>query len=116
MIHLFEGDRALEAVIKSLFPPDCSELWQKCRLDAIVGTLRLMAKELALPPRPVLMDISWERLPCCGGQFHKCPACGKTFKRVHKLLEKKREVHEKCNRVECPCGEEVVRRIFDRHV
>ena len=98
LIFLFEGNVKLEAVIKSLFPPVIGEFWYKDRLDEIVGMLRLMTEELKIPTRPLLLDISGERLPCCGGEIQQCSECGKTFKRQDKLARHKKEVHEKRGR------------------
>ena len=115
LIFLFDGDRQMESVFKSLFPPDCGEFWHKNRLEEIVSMLRLMTEERSIPPRPVLVETG-EKLPCCGGTTHKCYTCGRIFKREHKLWQHKREVHEKRTRVTCSCGDVVLGRHLNRHL
>jgi len=52
LIFLFEADRAVEAVVRSLFPPDHGEFWHKGRQDEIVNMIKLMCHELPIPSRP----------------------------------------------------------------
>ena len=114
LIFLFEGDKAVEAVVHNLFPPDHGEFWHKDRQDEIVSMLQLMCHEIPIPPRPALLDLSGERLPCCGGDIHECRVCGRKFNRIHKLLEHQREVHE-ARKVKCACGADVTQRNMKQH-
>ena len=96
LLHVFEGDRRVEATMQSLFPPAEYEFWDQSRLEAMLQMLRHMAEELPVPPRPPLLSISDERLPCCiGGREHACDMCNKTFKRAHLMMEHKNDVHLK---------------------
>ena len=114
LIFLFEGDRAVEAVVHSLFPPDHGEFWHKGRQDEIVNMIKLMCHEIPIPHRPALLDLSGERLPCCGGEMHACRVCGKNFKRIHTLLEHQRDVHQR-RRIRCACGADVTKRNINQH-
>lgn len=116
LLHVFEGDRRVEAVMQSLFPPTEYEFWDRSWLEAMVEMLRLMAEEIPVPPRPQLLCISNERLPCCsGGQEHICDICGKTFRREHLMREHKNDVHLK-RKWRCACGVKVTRRNLGRHM
>ena len=116
LLYVFEGDRRVEAVMQSLFPPTEYEFWDRSRLEAMVEMLRLMAEEFPVPPRPPLLCISDERLPCCnGGREHACDMCGKTFKREHLMMEHKNDVHLK-RKWRCACGVDVTRRNIGRHM
>ena len=115
LIHMFEGDRRVEAAVQSLFPPVEYEFWDRSQLEPMLQMLRHMVEELPIPPRPPLFCISDERLPCCdGGQEHACDFCGKTFRREHLMLEHRNDVHLK-RKWRCACGVEVTRRNLGRH-
>ena len=114
LIFLFQGDQAVEAVVHSLFPPDHGEFWKKDRQDEMIKMIRLMCHEIPIPPRPALLDVSGERLPCCGGETHECRICGKNFKRIHTLLEHQRDVHQR-RRIRCACGADVTKRNINQH-
>ena len=48
LIFLFEGDKKLETVIKSLFPPECGEFWRKEDLGNNVTEITKQCKIIPL--------------------------------------------------------------------
>jgi len=114
LVGLWEGDFAVEKLMQSLFPQRTGEWWPLQLQGQIVSMLNLMAEPLPLPARPVLQVKSTEKLPCCGGQEHRCLDCGKTFPRSIKLWQHIEDVH-RCKRSRCACGEDVVPRNLGRH-
>ena len=114
LLYVFEGDRKVEAALKSIHPPDHGKFYQRGRLEELVGLLRHLAESRPVPPRPCLIPTSDERLACCGGRDYPCPTCGKVFRRAHLMWEHRRDVHLKV-RVRCRCGVSVTRRNLGRH-
>ncbi len=116
LLYLFEGDRKVEAVMQSLFPPFEYEFWKRSQLNDMLGMLRMMTEELPIPTRPQVLDVSVERLPCCdGGREHPCTVCGKVFRRDHLMIEHRNDVHMG-RRWRCACGAEVTRRNLARQL
>ena len=109
------GDRALETVVQELFPDRSGEFWRREYAEDITSMVDLMAEDVpTLPKTGFTFPETAERLPCCGGQEHRCTQCGKTFPRSLKLWQHIEDVH-RCKRVRCPCGDEQVPRNLKRH-
>lgn len=103
LIHMFAGDRRMEAAVHSLFPPVEYEFWDRSQLEQVLQMLRHMVEELPVPPRPPLFCISDERLPRCDGEReYACEICGEMFSRAHVILEHRSDVHLK-RKWRCAC-------------
>ena len=72
LIFLFEGDKELETVIKSLFPAECGEFWRKEDLGRMIGMLIQMAAMVSIPPRPKFYKNNVEKMACCTGTWIVC--------------------------------------------
>ena len=96
LVALFGGSKPEEALLKSLFPPDCGEFWRGARIEEILAMLRLKLKEHSLPEKPTEPHgLCRERLACCGGRSWSCFECGKSFSRSHHVMRHVRNVHRK---------------------
>ena len=116
LIYLFEGDQKLERVIQSLFPPDRGEFWKEEDSDEMINMLKLIAKEIPVPRRPIIRQGLSEKLACCTGIWNDCFTCGMKLKIFCKLLQHKRDVHENA-KFRCACGKMFPRKgNLHRHV
>lgn len=99
LTHLFDGDEAIERALHAALIPDCGEFYKACRLEEVLGLVRLTLTQLPLPPHQKIATTPnpLQLRPCCGGSHrgygrddHKrraaatkgksvaCPTCGKS--------------------------------------
>ena len=64
-IAFFQGGKDLEAIMHSLFPPDCGEFYEISRLKGIIEMASLFLDPLPLQELPV--PSQYEKQSCCGG-------------------------------------------------
>ena len=114
VLRLFEGSRAEEQVIFSLFPTDCGEFYVASRLPQIIKLAESMLEARTVPPKPSQFAPPGEKRPCCGGTEYVCFTCGLRFQRACKLKQHLDDVHRKI-RVKCKCGKEIPPRNLVRH-
>ena len=67
LLHLFEGDEAIEKALHAALVPDCGEFYKDSRLAEVLGLMSLTLEALPLPAVQLFERRVSARRPCCGG-------------------------------------------------
>lgn len=114
---LFAGGRDEEQTVFKAFPPHCGEFYKETPLDTVLEFMKSNFAVLPIPPKPEELEVTNERLHCCGGQIFECWKCpGRPkFNRSIKLKQHIDDVHRQLKEA-CPgCGLKVIQRNLKRH-